>query len=266
MVRTSSGDEENMDTNMIIGGLLGGLVGGLAIGYGAYLAMLQTRKEIARVRNMPTSAIGDLPSEGHVKVVGKAGGKTLRSPLTQRFCVLWCVEIQGGNRENYSWSEIYHKISPEPFELDDGTGSTQIWPYGWDLSQIQPSHVSLVPLHSTDLHVQEAIDRFVLGKAKAKGIRGLLETPLVDSTRVLEQIIPRGQQVTACGEIRHPEGTKILNPEPGTALILGDGGEGTRLARLYRNLRWGVTIGALIGIVLGACSGTLFGVLLEANW
>jgi len=67
-------------------GVLGCLLG-LILSYSSI-------KEIVRIRHTPSSHIGALQLKGQAEVVGKADNMAVNSPLTQKACVLWHVEIQ----------------------------------------------------------------------------------------------------------------------------------------------------------------------------
>ena len=59
-----------------------------------FIFSFSTIKEIIRIRGTTTvNAIGALPSEGSVEIIGRAGGTTIVSPITKTDCILWKVEV-----------------------------------------------------------------------------------------------------------------------------------------------------------------------------
>ncbi|MAT49963.1 MAG: hypothetical protein CMK32_02115 [Porticoccaceae bacterium] len=114
---------------------------GLSVAVIAALAgLLLSLRNIRRARlieDMPTSRIRSA-SQGYVELMGLASaGETpmLRAPLTDRPCLWWryTIEKQEKSGKSTRWRVIEKGQSPEPFQLDDGTGLCRIEPAGAEI-------------------------------------------------------------------------------------------------------------------------------------
>ena len=128
-----------------------GIIIGLAV-VGGLLFSLQTIIKIIKIRRTPTSRIKALPDKGRVEVLGKVGQKTILSPINNKPCALWQVEVkqEKRGRHGYYWDTIYEHASNEPFDLNDKTGTIRI----------QPEHVDLAlddVVETTNLAVEQKL-------------------------------------------------------------------------------------------------------------
>jgi len=219
----------NIPPTVIYAGLIGGLIG-LAFSY-------KTLQEILRIRRMPISVISGLPSEGQVKVVGKAEGKIINSLLTQKSCVFWQVEIQEDQSldDHEHWVTIHKDFSIERFELNDNTGTVHIYPEDAELKLRNQIMESSANLRSMNPQIIKDILRWRSAR-----------TARYKSFRIYERIIERGQELYIFGGIKNERGTKAIRADR-TALIISDFDEKDALPGqlLIAVLFWGAILFSL---------------------
>lgn len=207
-------------TFFIIAGLLG-LLGGLIFSYPNF-------KEIMRIRHIRASAINALPLKGKAEVNGKVINNdemgTERSPLTDVPCKLWQVEVQeqkrrwGGASHSYVyyWETIYKQTSDEPFVINDGTGTVQIFPKNSDLRLTNDTSTESNFLKPLDPQIKQAVEK--LGLKTNKGWFPGWDKPL----QVYERILELENEIFVLGTFKSENGIRTFRSEKHTPLIISD--------------------------------------------
>ena len=223
----------NNNLMAIVAGAVGGLLG--------LLVSHREIRKIFRIIGTSTSEVGSLPMEGQVEIVGSADSDAaVYSPITNKACVVWQVEVMEQRRSGKSshWVTVYKNTSTSPFDISDATGRMRIYP-GRSMELILRDDVrkSSGVFSSLDEQTQAAL--------KNAGIQ--TKGALFNKTmRVYERYIEQGEQIYALGTVYSKNGTRVMDDE--SPLIVSDHSE----LRLLSKFIWQVFFNALVGGVIGA--------------
>jgi hypothetical protein len=178
-------------------------------------------KDVIRIRRIPAKRINALKLEGLAYIVGKVIDNTenraIKSPLTQKACKLWQVEVQEKEyqRSSSSWRTIYKQISQEPFDISDGTGQIKISPSGANLALRIDTEEKSNFLKSLTPQIKSAVER--LG-VEDTWFPGWSQHQL----QVYERIIASGDKIYILGAFNSENGIKNFKSETDTPLIISD--------------------------------------------
>jgi hypothetical protein len=195
--------------------------------------------KIFKIWRTPTHWVSDLPEKGRIEVLGKVGQKTILSPMNQKPCALWQVEVkqEKQGRHGTYWETIYKHASKEPFDLNDDTGTIGI----------QPEHVDLIlddVVESSILHVEQKkkLEEFGIKLTNFWGSEKNLE--------VCEHLIEPDKEVYVNGEIQTNDGQKVISGHLGDSLIISDRKEADLLSGFYRKVGYNLLIAAALAAVI----------------
>lgn len=198
-------------------------------------------QRIQLVRHTKTTWISALPDSGRVEVVGKIHGKSTRSALGGKPCVVWQVEVlkirQSKNRT--SWKRIYEHTSPNLFMVEDGTGKIQI----------NPKDAEII-LPEGEL-IEES--RLILeGKLENLGFRELNKLTKSDSLQVFERRVSEDEEIYVVGHVEQDIGEKILSGTSSDPLVIRIQSERESLGKLYGQvaLKGFMTLFILLGAMI----------------
>jgi hypothetical protein len=195
---------------------------------------------IIRIHRTTTYNINALLFEGQVEVAGKAGGKTLISPITQRACICWRASIWTRGKHA---RQVYHDESIEPFDLNDGTGTIHIVPAGAKFVEIDRAAPYTRPM-SLELdyrypQIYDAVKRLWIDDPHLFG-------PASDFS-VYEQIVKVDEQIYVLGNIKDKNGLKTMESEGDDPLIISGRSNRETLRTLYGYIAWNFFLTFLIG-------------------
>lgn len=196
-------------------------------------------KEIVRIHLTPTDNISALPLEGQVEVVGKTEHKIIYSLLTHKACVLWQIVVQElcvSNRYTRNdltdlipflkapdWITTHIETSPEPFDVNDGTGKIRTLPAdAYLLLRDNRESSSLFPL---DPQIKDVLERLGIETTDSLGN----DKPL----RIYEHIIEPEEQIYILGEIKYGNGVKTITATENAQQIISDHSQQELLGKLY---------------------------------
>lgn len=187
-----------------------------------------TLQKIVSIYRTPNYRVKELPNSGRVLIYGKATVQNIKSPLKQRNCSLWQVEIltpvSGKDR---SWRVIYDQLSQEPFELADETGNIQVF----------PAHAELV-LHADFRKASDFLSPLpprIKSAIEGLGIRTTNALGLERQLRVYERIVKTGDEIYILGEVHFENDSKVIRKGK-LPFVISDQGHAKVLGRLYRQV------------------------------
>ena len=206
------------------------------------IMLLRPIGQILRIRRAPTTPVGLLPDSGPAEVFGRAAGDTRSSPLAQAPCLFWQVEVQEyrSNGKSGHWATIYRQASTEPFAIDDGTGSVDMFPEGASLTLVDDVRATRGLFGNMSDDMLAALERM--------GVRTTGFLGFGRRLRVFERRLEPGEQVYALGYVERIGGRPVLRSIPDAPLLLADRSENDLLSALYA--RVGLT--ALVPVVVVA--------------
>ncbi len=189
----------------------------ISLGLALFVGMALSASSISaliRMRRRSTRWISALPTTGTVAVTGTVCETTFLSPMTKTPCAVYKLEIQEYNkyRRGSGWATINHKDSTKPFEIEDGTGSVQVYPSGAELTF---SYVNFV--ENLDAEQNAALDRL-----------GIATSGFFNSNRnlrVTEYLIIPGQTIFVQGVVQQNDEKKSISNGGGGDLVISDQGE-----------------------------------------
>jgi hypothetical protein len=196
-------------------------------------------KQIQLIKRTHTTWISALPDTGRVEVVGKVQGESISSPMGEKPCVVWQVEVLKvqKSKNRTSWKRIFVKTSSNSFMVDDGTGIILVNPEGAELI-----------LDEGEL-IEEAGD-VLWSKLEKLGFDQRDEIKGSDSLQVYERRVTEGGEIYVAGHIQPGKSGITLRGKPSDPLAISTQSEGATLSKLYGQLVMkGVTT---FFVVLGA--------------
>ncbi len=226
----------NNEMTVYVIGILGGLFG--------FLISYKELGKILRMLGTATSEIAQLQAGEQVQVVGQAYsvGSNITSPITQKACVVWQLEILEKRRSGRSthWVTVYKNYSPEPFEVSDGTGRVRLEPR---------QNMELV-LHNDvrkSSGVFSALDADVQNKLNALGVntKGFIFNK---SMQVNERYVEQGEQVYILGTALNTNGTLTMDGK--SPLIVSDHGKMRLLSRYALKVFGNILLFAVIAVAI----------------
>jgi hypothetical protein len=230
----------------IVGFILLFLVG-LAVSY-------STIKEIILLRRTPAMKINALPTDGLVQVVGTAAQETVTSPISQRNCAVWQVEVQEKQlgRGDSRWSTISKKTSSTPFELCDETGKVWVDLTGADLILRQEMEKGgwVDPGFMTPI----AISRLGIKTTNFLGSKKDL--------RVKESYLSTVEKILILGTIESNEGQKKIKLVGHNPFVISFLGKDALLTKRY----WEVAKFILITLIGGGLLFVILFIMLGSGW
>jgi hypothetical protein len=199
--------------------------------------------KILKIRRTPTTWIDAIPEKGRVEILGKVGQQTILSPINNKPCALWQIDVKQATqgRHGTHWEIIYKHASSEPFEVYDDTGAIRI----------QPDHVTLfldqvVESYTLDAQQKKKLEEFGIKLTNLFGTEKVLE--------VSEYLIEPDKDIYINGEVQNKTGQKVISGKSGDSVIISDRQEAKILGGYYRklgtNLFWAAITGAAIILLL----------------
>jgi len=215
-----------------------------AAAVGGLIGLLASYKEIGKIIRMArtsTSDIGSLSMDEQVEIVGSADCESsIYSPITQKPCVLWQVEVSEmrSTRKNSGWVTVYSDRSTAPFDVSDATGRVQVDPAGRVEILLRDDNEQSSGLFSSfDEQTQSALSEL---DVRTKDFLNLNK-----ALRVRERYIEKGDQIYLLGKTTFQNGTRTMD---GSApLIVSDHSERKVRGRFIRQVFINAFIGALLG-------------------
>jgi E3 Ubiquitin ligase len=155
--------------------------------------MLKPLRQIIRIRRVPPLPIAAVPTTGQVKVIGRAKGSILLSPISDTSCVLWHVEVQEyrGTGKSGRWVTILKQTSGQSIQIDDDTGRILVVPAGAELVLDDDLRASRGLFGNMTPQVAAALERMGISLRSVLGMKRAL--------RVREQLLLPGEQIYALG-------------------------------------------------------------------
>ena len=212
------------------------LIAGLAL-LGWLLVSAPTIWKIIMIWRTPTTWISALSNEGRVEVVGKTGQKTLKSPIKNKPCVLWQLEVQEERRQKnrISWATVCKKSSGELFEVADETGKILVQPEGADLILSEDSF-------------SDHLDSQKMSVLQSLGVSTTNWLGSEKKMRVYERLIAPGEEVFVIGEIKVSDGSKSIASGTAAPMVITDRSEWEVLNALYLRVGKYFAIALIVGI------------------
>lgn len=204
-------------------------------------------KEVVYIRCIPAMKINALPTEGPVQVIGTAAQETVTSPISQKNCAVWQVEVQEKHhgRGGGYWSTKSKKTSSTPFELCDETGKVWVDLTGADLifRQGMEEEGWVDPSYMTPIAVSR------LGKK----IKSLLRSK--KELRIKETCLSTKEKILILGTIESSEGQKKIKAVGHNPFVISYLGKDALLTKRY----WEVATMFILISLIGGC--LLFSIL-----
>lgn len=106
----------------------------LVIGLALFIYGFVELRKRNQIRDTPTSKIRSMAA-GLVEISGvvRAADRTLRSPLTDRECVIYRYKVEEWDTDDLEWGTLASHTECAPFLIDDGTGEALVDPDGAEL-------------------------------------------------------------------------------------------------------------------------------------
>ena len=158
-------------------------------------------RKILGVWRIPLLTISALPSEGLVKVIGRAAQATTTSPISRTPCLAWTAKVVERKGKSSS-ATLYKGSSLEPFEISDMTGILEILPMGADLSSKHSSNDASYLIKSLGNEAQEAMARLGIDTKNWLGVNKTLE--------VSESYLSTEAPIYVLGTLYHSEGRPYI--------------------------------------------------------
>ncbi len=201
----------------------------VSLGLALFVGLLISAPSISsliRMRRRSTHWISALPPAGTVMVTGKVRETNFRAPMTKMPCAVYKLEIQEfyKDRRGGGWMTINDKASSEPFEIEDGTGTVQVHPFG---AELNISHKNFV--EELDAEQNAALDSLGIATSGFFGANRTL--------RVTEYLISPGQEIFVQGVVQQKDGVKLISSAGGGDLFISDQGEAAVLIGLIARIR-----------------------------
>lgn len=159
----------------------------------------------------PTRMVVDI-EPGRVEVNGRiepVPGRLYHSPLTSTPCVNYKVEVQeyrSSGRSHY-WATIHKNERGGPFLVTDESGKVLVDPKKAGLSQVQTMNSQQGMFNEMNHVAQDYIQRTGI---RDKGFFGVFKRTL----RVVESVIPAGQDLYVLGEAQELPMEPVLQNDP----------------------------------------------------
>jgi len=202
-----------------------------------FVISLHPIMEIVTLRRTPDSMEGIIPSEGLVKVTGKADRDSLlRSPVTQAECVYWEVEVDEwqSRGKGSSWVQVYQDRSQGDFSVRGPVGGIQVHPSErGDLFLI--NHFA-----GENTTFKDNLTPEIYSSLKKLGV-GL------ENMRVRERIIARDDVILVLGVIRYLQGTKTISTGRNFPFIISHLPEGKLIGKLLGIIFWRLIVAIIFG-------------------
>ncbi|MDJ0836631.1 MAG: GIDE domain-containing protein [Acidobacteriota bacterium] len=192
------------------------------LGLFAYLVFPKVRRtpeeQIKLHKHFPAARF---PEGATGKLIGRvcAGSRLLTSPLTQRPCVAWTLQIQHGTHsgDTLEWDNIYETEDKTDFKVEDNSGSMHIRMEVVDLCLHTTNSASGSMLAALSDEQREWFEKRIPAESG--------KYPL--ELRLIERLLAEGERVAVIGtrfdeeigpQVRHPENeTLVVNSLPGHA-------------------------------------------------
>jgi len=204
---------------------------------------------IIRVHCIDGTSIGALPSSGQVKVIGKAEKQAIYSPIAQKSCVWWRIEVQKEQGDEYgsAWTTFHKETSMEPLEINDGTGKIKIFP--------EPSTNFIIYENpKREIFLNESSNVGVIYFLEKAGVKPTNFLGIKRKLQVVETIIEAGENFYIWGEVQHRNAIKMIVSKPSLPLIISipNGKQLLRLLYFYCFLWFtGIVVIVLTMIMMG---------------
>ncbi len=217
-------------------GALGGLLG--------FLISYKELGKMLRMLGTSTSEIAQLQAGEQVQIVGQAQsiGTNITSPITEKACVVWQLEISEKRRSGRStrWVTVYKNYSSEPFEVSDGTGRVRLEPV-LNMELVLQNDVR------KSSGVFSALDADVQNKLTALGLntKGFIFNK---SMQVNERFVEQGEQVYILGTAVNRNG--VLTMDNKSPLIVSDHGKFQLMARYAWKVFGNILLFAIIAVAI----------------
>jgi hypothetical protein len=184
-----------------------------------------------------------------VEVTGKAQGESIFSPMAEKPCVVWQVEVlrihQSRNRT--TWKRIFGPTSPNSFMVDDSTGKILIKP---DDAEIILPEGELI----------EDTGEILWGKLEKLGFQNRAVAREPDTIKVYERRVTDGEEIYVTGYLLHDNSGVILTGKPSDNLAIRTQSEAATLGRLYGQV---VLKGIMTFFILLGAAIIYYGLLLS---
>jgi len=229
--------------------LAGGLILiGLWLGLWFILSISMIR-QIQLIRRTRTTWISALPDKGRIEVTGKAQGESISSPMGEKPCVVWQVEVlkihQSKNRT--TWKRIFGYTSPNSFVVDDSTGKIVIMPE--DAEIILPEGDLI-----------EETGEILWGKLEKLGFQDRAVLRESDTIQVYERRVNDGEEIYVTGYLQRRNTDISLMGKPSDTLAIRTQSEASTLGRLYGQV---VLKGIMTFFILLGAAIIYYGLLLS---
>jgi hypothetical protein len=205
-----------------------------------------TIRKIIRIWRTPIFNIGTLPSEGLVEIIGRAEQENVTSPISQKKCVAWMVEIQQEfqARGSLYWDTILRKTSFDPFELSDGTG--KVWGNPTNADMISRNNNKVEEVGWFHALKPDARNTITLWGIETKGILGSEK-----KFKIRESRVSKGEDIFILGVIGINNGQKQIIKAHGSPAIISDFGKAELVTKLCRWVFIRVGLAALACLIVG---------------
>jgi hypothetical protein len=214
-----------------------------------FILSISMIRQIQLVRRTRTTWISALPATGRVEVTGKAQGESISSPMAEKPCVVWQVEVlrihQSRNRT--TWKRIFGSTSPNSFMVDDSTGKILIKPE--DAEIILPEGELI-----------EDTGEILWGKLEKLGFQYRTVAGEPDTIQVYERRVTDGEGIYVTGYLLHDHSGFILMGKPSDTLAIRTQSEAATLGKLYGQV---VLKGIMTFFILLGAAIIYYGLLLS---